>query len=52
MKNHAAEKLLQNGLSPCADITIEELSGYPSKKPDSYIPEIGVGIDSNVPQGR
>lgn len=34
------------------DITIEVLSSYSGETPDVCITEIGVGIDSNLPQGR
>lgn len=34
------------------DIAIEVLSVYPGERPDIYISEIGLGIDSNLPQGR
>ncbi len=42
----------QHTIAKPLDITIEVLSGYPGNTPDIYIAEIGVGIDSNLPQGR
>lgn len=42
----------QHTIAEPLDITIEVLSAYPGEKPDIYISEIGVGIDSNLPQGR
>lgn len=42
----------QHTIAKPLDISIEVLSAYPGKRPDIYISEIGVGIDSNLPQGR
>lgn len=42
----------QHTIAKPLDITIEVLSAYPGERPDIYISEIGVGIDSNLPQGR
>lgn len=42
----------QHTITKPLDITIEVLSSYPGNTPDIYITEIGVGIDSNLPQGR
>lgn len=42
----------QHTIAKPLDFTIEVLSSYPGETPDIYITEIGVGIDSNLPQGR
>lgn len=42
----------QPSIAKPLDITIEVLSSYPGNNPDIYISEIGVGIDSNLPQDR
>ena len=42
----------QHTIAKPLDISIEVLSAYPGERPDIYITEIGVGIDSNLPQGR
>lgn len=41
----------QHTIGKPLEITLEVLSGYPGETPDIYISEIGVGIDSNLPQG-
>lgn len=41
----------QHTIAKPLDISIEVLSAYPGERPDVYISEIGVGIDSNLPQG-
>lgn len=42
----------QHTIAKPLDISIEVLSAYTGERPDVYISEIGVGIDSNLPQGR
>ncbi len=42
----------QHTIAKPLDISIDVLSAYPGERPDIYISEIGVGINSNLPQGR
>lgn len=42
----------QHTIAKPLDISIKVLSAYPGERPDIYISEIGVGINSNLPQGR
>jgi len=42
----------QHTISKPLEFTIEVLSSYPGETAEIYITEIGVGIDSNLPQDR